>query len=290
MIILQRFSGVIFALSLLTSLHPKMLYATEYRNAGKLLATSGITQIEGSAGGGLVPWAVIAGYGSKEQVTAVVSQTQVSLKDYRLEVTSAAVGLYDKVELSYAKQRFSLQTLGGEIKQDVFGAKVKLYGDVVYGDWPQISLGAHHKVLQDEAVANLVGAKSTSNTTDFYLAATKVHLGLVGGYNMVWNVTGRFTDGNELGLLGYGSSTASSPKLMLEGSLGVLLSEELAVGVEYRQKPDNLGLKEEHWQDVFIAYLPNKHFSITLAWAQLGAIAGADGQEGLFLNMTGKLW
>ena len=30
----------------------------------RLLATSGVTQLEGSAGGGLVPWALVSGYGT----------------------------------------------------------------------------------------------------------------------------------------------------------------------------------------------------------------------------------
>ncbi|HIQ51993.1 MAG TPA: DUF3034 family protein, partial [Pseudomonas pachastrellae] len=29
---------------------------------GRLLATGGVTNIEGSAGGGIVPWAVLSGY------------------------------------------------------------------------------------------------------------------------------------------------------------------------------------------------------------------------------------
>ena len=33
----------------------------------RLIATSGVSQIEGAAGGGLVPWAVIAGYGTRDQ-------------------------------------------------------------------------------------------------------------------------------------------------------------------------------------------------------------------------------
>lgn len=259
-------------------------------NDGKLLATAGVTQIEGSAGGGIVPWAVISGYGSQDEVAATVSTTQVSTTDYRLDVTSAAIGLYDKVELSYAKQRFTLSSLGGDIQQEVFGAKLKLYGDVVYGAWPQVSAGIHHKRLEDNAIADAVGAKESSTNTDYYLAATKVHLGLVAGYNVVWNVTGRLTKANQAGFLGYGSASDTSHKLMMEGSAGLLLSRNVVVGVEYRQKPDNLGLGEDDWYDVFVAYVPNKNVSLTLAWAKLGSIAGATGQEGLFFNLTGKLW
>lgn len=249
-----------------------------------------MTQIEGSAGGGLVPWAVIAGYGSKEQVVGSVSHSQVSLKDYRLDVSSVAVGLYDKVELSYASQRLTLSSLGGEIKQDVIGAKIKVYGDVIYTNWPQVSLGLHHKILHDGAVATALGAKETSSHTDVYIAATKVHLGLINGYNLVWNATGRMTQGNETGLLGFGAAGHDSYKFMFEASAGVLLNPNVVVGVEFRQKPNNLALGEDDWFDAFVAYIPNKNFSVTLAWTELGTIAGAPDQEGLFINLTGKLW
>ncbi|ALU44015.1 hypothetical protein AT705_14330 [Pseudoalteromonas rubra] len=36
-------------------------------DSGKLLATPGVSQVEGSAGGGIVPWAQLAGYASDEQ-------------------------------------------------------------------------------------------------------------------------------------------------------------------------------------------------------------------------------
>ena len=58
---------------------------------------------------------------------------------------------------------------------------------------------------------------------------------------------------------------------------------DLAVGAEYRAKPDNLdesvlgsgALKEDDWSDLFLAWAPNKHLSITLAWVDLGRIAPA---------------
>ena len=257
---------------------------------GKILATSGITQIEGAGGGGIVPWATIAGYGSQDEIAASAFYTNVDVKDYRLNVLGANVGIYDRVELSIAKQTFDLTSLGGEIEQTVYGAKVKLYGDLVYSTWPQVSVGLQHKVLKDGAVANLVGAKNDDSGTDFYVAATQVNLGLLNGYNTVWNVTGRFSKANQTGLLGYNSAAESGYEFLVEASAGILFNKHLAVGVEYRQKPDQLGLKEDDWYDLFVAYVPSKQFSLTLAWAKLGEIAGAKQQDGLYLSMTGQLW
>jgi len=66
-----------------------------------------------------------------------------------------------------------------------------------------------------------------------------------------------------------------------EVSIAKLLSKGVAVGVEYRAKPDNLNrsvlgtgaLKEDAWWDVFLAWAPSKHLSVTFAWVDLGRIA-----------------
>ena len=122
------------------------------------------------------------------------------------------------------------------------------------------------------------------------MAATKVHLGAIAGYNAVWNVTARATKANEMGLLGYGGVNNDSYEIMLEASAGILFSRHFAIGVEYRQKPDNLGLGEDDWKDFFVTYIPSKDFSITLAWADLGTIAAVDDQDGLYLSLNGQLW
>ncbi|WP_240615490.1 DUF3034 family protein [Alteromonas facilis] len=257
---------------------------------GKLLGTAGLVQIEGSGGGGIVPWATLSGYDSREEISLSAVTTQVDIDDYRLNVLGISASFYDRIEISAAHHRFDLKQLGGDIKQNVFGVKYRVYGDAVYSDWPQISVGLQHKRLEDKAIAALVGAKDNKSGTDFYIAATKIHLGAIGGFNAVWNLTARATKANQLGLLGYGGNENDSYELMLEASAGVLLSRNIAIGAEYRQKPDNLGLGEDDWVDYFISYIPNKHFALTLAWAELGSIAGADDQNGLYLSINGQLW
>lgn len=257
---------------------------------GKLIASAGLMQVEGSGGGGIVPWATLAGYDSQDEVSLSAVATQVSVDDYRLNTLAAAISLYDRLEVSVAQQKFALTTLGGEIKQNVYGVKYRIYGDVVFSHWPQLSVGVLHKRLVDGAIASAVGAKESSSGTDFYLAATKVQLGAVAGYNAVWNITARATKANQMGLLGYGGVQNDRYELMLEASAAVLLSRNLAVGVEYRQKPDNLGLGEDSWRDLFVSYIASKDFSVTLAWADLGSIAGAKGQRGLYLSLNGQLW
>lgn len=257
---------------------------------GKLIGTAGLNQIEGSGGGGIVPWATLAGYDSREQISVNAFTTQVDIDDYRLNVLGVSASFYDRVEVSVAQHRFDLKTLGGDIKQNVYGLKYRIYGDVVYSTWPQLSMGVHHKELDDGSIANAVGADNSSSGTDIYLAATKVHLGAIAGFNAVWSVTARATKANQLGLLGFGGKNNDNYQIMAEASAGILFSRHLAVGAEYRQKPDNLGLGEEDWFDVFVSYIPNKNLSFTLAWAELGSIAGAKDQQGLYLSLNGQLW
>ncbi len=257
---------------------------------GKLIGTAGLNQIEGSGGGGIVPWATLAGYDSREQVSLNAFTSQVNVDDYRLNVVGVSASFYDRVELSVAQHRFDLKTLGGDIKQTVYGAKYRVYGDVVYSDWPQVSVGIQHKELDNGAIASAVGAEENKSGTDFYLAATKVHLGAIAGYNAVWSFTARATKANQIGLLGYGGAQNDSYQIMAEASAGILFSRHFAIGAEYRQKPDNLGLGEEDWFDIFATYIPSKDLSFTLAWAELGSIAGAKDQNGLYLSLNGQLW
>jgi hypothetical protein len=65
-----------------------------------------------------------------------------------------------------------------------------------------------------------------------------------------------------------------------------LLSRKLAIGVEYRMKPDNLGIaREDDWKDVFVAYAPAKNVSLTLAYADLGNIVIKNHQRGLYASV-----
>ncbi|OZG71208.1 hypothetical protein BTA51_22710 [Hahella sp. CCB-MM4] len=258
---------------------------------GKLLATPGVTQVEGSGGGGIVPWATLAGYASRDEQAVSAFATRVSVDDYRLDVWGAAINLYDRAEISFAHQNFYLKRSSAEIRQDIAGLKFRIAGDLVYSTWPQLSVGFQHKMLEDDAIANAVGAKNTNSGTDFYLVASKLHLGAIGGYNALWSLAGRATKANQLGLLGFGGDEEDGYSFQAEASAAILLSRQWAVGMEYRQKPDNLSFAEEQdWIDIFIAYLPNKHINVTLAHADLGDIAGADDQNGTYLSITGYLW
>jgi hypothetical protein len=265
--------------------------AGELRPSGKLLLTGGVTNIEGAAGGGLASWAVITGYETRDGVGGNVHGTLVELPDYQFRAYGAAVGFRDRLELSYARQAFDTQGAGAQLglgkgftfHQDVFGAKVRVLGDAVYDQdtWmPQVALGVQWKKADRGAVIGLLGGRDDQGV-DWYLAATKVLL----NESVVLNGTVRATKANQTGLLGFGGPDSNSYHAEFEGSAGVLLSKRLLVGAEYRSKPDNLGLKEDDWWDVFAAYAVSKNLSITAGYANLGEIATFGGQHGLYLSL-----
>jgi hypothetical protein len=156
-------------------------------------------------------------------------------------------------------------------------------GDAVYDQdtWmPQVALGVQFKKADRGAVIGLLGGRDDQGV-DWYLAATKVLL----NESVVLNGTVRATKANQTGLLGFGGPDSNSYHDEFEGSAGVLLSKRLLVGAEYRSKPDNLGLKEDDWWDVFAAYAVSKNLSITAGYANLGEIATFGGQHGLYLSL-----
>ncbi|MFT0622783.1 DUF3034 family protein [Ectopseudomonas guguanensis] len=262
---------------------------------GRLLATGGATTLEGAAGGGIMPWAVLAGYGERGEWGADVFATRVETGDYRLDVAGVAAAYGNRIELSYARQRFDLGTLARDLRlpdnslsQDVLGLKLRLAGDLIYDRLPQIALGLQHKRQRDFLVPSLVGAQRREDS-EGYLAASRLILGGAFGYNLLLNANLRYSRANELGLLGFGGDRRDRHSWLKEGSVAVLLDRHWAVGIEYREKPDNLSFAgESDWADLFVGYFPNKNLAVVLAYARLGEIATLDNQDGVYLSVQGS--
>lgn len=260
--------------------------------SSKLLATGGVTQLEGAGGGGLVPWALISGYGGQDEIGGNVHYTYTRLSDFTLNSGGIAIGLYDRVELSYAHQSFDTRDAGARLglgkgftfDTDVYGAKVRVWGNAVYDQdrlLPQISLGLQYKTNDSPAIIHAIGGKN-SDGVDFYLAATKILL----GQSLLLNATIRATKANQFGILGFGGDKNDDYTAQFEGSVALLLTRYLAVGGELRTKPDNLGFAREGMAgDVFLAYFLNKHLSATLAYVNLGDIALQRNQQGVYLSL-----
>lgn len=269
-------------------------YADDGRAGGKLLLTDGISTVEGAAGGGIATWAVIAGNETNRGVGGSAHATLVALPDFTLRSFGAAVGIRDRVELSYTRQVFDTRDAGAALGlgkgftfgQDIFGAKVRVLGDAIWAQdtWvPQVAVGVQHKNANRDAVVRAVGARNDKGT-DFYVAATKLIL----SQSAILNATLRYTKANQLGLLGFGGDRGNGRTAQFEGSAGVMLSPSIVVGAEYRTKPNKLAFaKEERGYDLFAAWAVHRNLTVTAAYADLGDIATIKKQRGLFVSLQG---
>ncbi len=257
-------------------------------DGGKLLLTNGVATVEGSSGGGIARWATIAGRQVPGGIGASAHATAIELPDFGWRSYGVAVGFGDRLELSLARIDFDTRDAGAllgigqgyTINLDTFGAKLRVAGDVVYGEpWlPQIAIGIEHKRSRDGALMRALGAADTEGT-DVTISATKLLL----SRSLLVNATLRYTEANELGLLGFGSAN-DGYKLQFEGSLGYQLSRRALIGAEYRSKSDNLGLGEDDWLDIFAAYAFTDHLTLTAAYVDLGSIATFSDQRGGFVS------
>lgn len=87
---LARFA--LIATFTLASFASGIAQARPMRNGGKLLLTNGISSLEGASGGGLTPWAVIAGSETSDGIGLSAHGTLVEVKDYDYQSAGAAIG------------------------------------------------------------------------------------------------------------------------------------------------------------------------------------------------------
>jgi hypothetical protein len=265
---------------------------------GKLLLTAGFNEADGAGGGGLVPFALITGYGSDESYGANVHYTHAGLRDFDFKSYGIGLGLFDRVELTIARQDFEATATaldGVSVSQDIFGLKVRVLGDAVYEQdtWmPQVAVGVQfkrHRGIEDAGPlvsVEQLGADDEDGT-DFYVAATKVLL----DQSLLFNFQLRYTKANQLGLLGFGGDREDGYSPEIGASAGYLLTRKIAVGAEYRGKPHNLGADDESaaW-DAFVAWAPTRNVSVVAAYLNIGSVLApvtsvTSDQTGLYLSL-----
>ena len=267
-------------------------------DSGKLPLTAGFNDVDGAGGGGLVPWALITGYGTADSWGANAHVTLVPLRDFRLLSYGVAVGVVDRVEASITNDRFDVKGTalsGVSVGQHVYGLKVRLTGDAIYDQdsWaPQTALGVEYKHNTGLSGAGglasprQLGAAGDSGS-DFYLSATKVLL----AQSLLLDLTLRYTKANEFGLLGFGGDLKQGRSVEPEATIAYIVSRTVAVGAEYRSRPHNLAVDDEHaaW-DAFVAWTLSRHLSVVAGFVSLGGILApvtgqSRNQDGAYLSL-----
>ncbi|MDP1998159.1 MAG: DUF3034 family protein [Rhodoferax sp.] len=289
------------------------LAGSVYAETGKLRLTGGISSVEGVAGGGITPWAVIGSQATDGENGVFAHASRLRTDDYGLTTLGVGIALKNTLELTLARQDLSaapaqaLNALGfnvnegAHLKMDVLGVKLRVAGDAVLNSdtlMPQISVGMEVKRTQAGSirpVLDFLGSKTSG--TDLYVSATKLLL----GERILLNSTLRYTNANQGGLLGFGASAPgqNSRSWYPEFSAVYLLRRDLAVGAEYRFMPNKLealgqaaglgsGLAQDDWKDIFIAWAPNKNLALAAAYVDLGrvvpGVTGARKQRGLYAS------
>lgn len=274
----------VLVITLLTCLATPIASAAE----GRIKGTGGVSSASGAGGGGLLPWAMLMGHATREEWAGSAFLTRADVDDFTLDVTGLGVNLQDRLELSYARRKFTTEANADRIRQDSIGLKYRLGGDLLYGSVPQIVVGVEHGILRDPATAKAVGAEETRGS-DLYIGAARGWIDGVANRTTFLNINARYTQANQFGLLGYGGDDTDR-RLHMEAAGGLFVTRSWVIGAEYRHKPDNLlALKEDSATDLFVAWFPDKHFSVTAAWVNFGKIAGADTQKGFYLSIQGAL-
>ncbi|MBU2755416.1 DUF3034 family protein [Acidithiobacillus sp. CV18-2] len=246
---------------------------------GRLLGTGAVTAVDGAAGGGINPWAVISGYGTNQQIGATAFYSHVLLNNYNMDAYGASVGLFNRIELSFARQSFSLGNTGAtldhrildvatggnppaygthtstalglsgptffgtnyQLNQDIVGLKVRLFGNIIYDqNWWEPQVSVGVDYHHSEMPKNLAETLHvTRNAMSYYLSATKVWLHGIFGLTTLADVNIQVTNANQQGLLGFGGVNGMGYKVLPAAAVGVFLNRHVVLGGEYRAMPQN---------------------------------------------------
>src|SRR5680860_304776 len=74
-----------------------------HAESGKLLLTGGVSTVEGAAGGGIVPWAVIGTQATDGEIGLSANFNHLGTRDYGLKTYGLTLNLRNQVELSVAQ-------------------------------------------------------------------------------------------------------------------------------------------------------------------------------------------
>jgi len=257
-------------------------------------AQAAITDVDGQAGGGLVPWALLSS-------GPTVAISHLSTQNLGVNILAANTSFANRVEVSYAHSMLDVtgSALGNNNIDavDNFGLKVKLndMGDSM----PQFALGMVYKKASGNLVDNVLTTSAygiDSSSTDVYGAASKIVN--VGGKNVLLNGVLRATKANQMGLLGFGGGSTAGAKtgysLEPEVSVEMFAADNVVFGAEYRAQPNNsvaatnAVLHQNSAYDLNVVYVANKNLTLTAAYANLGQVApglvGSNKQNGMFVQ------
>ena len=263
-------------------------------------AQAAVTNIDGQAGGGLVPWALLSS-------GPTVAYTHIGTQNLDINSLAINTSFSNRVEVSYAHNMLNdsapVLNAGGALvgnntdNVDNFGIKVKL--NDMSDSMPQFALGAVYKKASGNLASTLNTALGVNtSSTDVYGAVSKIVN--MAGKNVLLNGVLRATKANALGLLDFGGGNTAGAstgyKIEPELSAEIFAASNVVVGAEYRRQPNYAMagtaqatyLSQKSAYDFHVVYVANSNFSLTAAYVNLGTVApvanGYTRQNGMFLQ------
>ena len=206
-----------------------------------------------------------------------------------------------RIELGYGFNRLDLGDLDTDIQAattlDIredevelhnFNARALLIKDGDFGQsWmPAVTLGLHYKHnstvddINDRLLGTLdaIGIEDDSGV-DVTLYASKLFTSTPRPFFI--NAGLRSTKAAHIGLLGF----TDKRKTLFEANFGVLVLDNLVIGGEYRQKPDEYtalpGLieGEDDWWSAFITYVVNDNMTASVAYIHMGDVLNHEAND-----------
>ena len=291
-----------------------------------------LLNIEGEGGGAIVPWAYTSNASKDGGVGMPAASIWTWVSDsYTINFWPVAVSIGDRIELGFAYQNLDISTLKSDLRDDSYvalGGAARLDAELdnlqmitahakfqfvkESENWPAMAVSVSYKKaldvdelddnLSDDARAVLgAGAPKVlkymgvddDDGFEVNLMATKLwktKIPLLTAFNL------RYTQANQLGFLGFSDDWSLNP----EFTLAILPESNVAIGVEFRYKPDELksvndylnangggavaatgnlndySFKEDHFVDFFVAYLPTPNLTIAAGVANIGNVVHRD--------------
>lgn len=231
----------------------------------------------------------------------------VDIGEKDFEAVAVTWTLWRRLELGYGFNRLGLGDLPRDIRRatgidigthDVhlhnFNARLNIIQENQWDQtWlPAVTVGAHYKYNDNiDKINRRLGdlldtiGYNDNDGVDFTLTASK-HLTFLPRPVLV-SAGARASKGAQLGLLGF----TSDYHVTFEGHAVMFVTDRLAVGAEYRQKPDQLGRipglirGEDDWWDVCAAYIINDQMTVKAAVGDFGTIANHRDQIAIGLGV-----
>ena len=256
--------------------------------------------IEGTGGGLITNMAYLINPGPEGTKIAPPAFSYSFLKAGRKTISSYVVSMtfLRRIEFSYAANRVGLGLFPDDVRQATAGPEVpgisigrdhvwlhnfNLRGMVITetANVPAVTAGVHFKKNSgirsiDHRLGNALSFRGFERESgvDFTIAASKTFPKLLCNRPVLTTVGVRFTQGAQIGWLGFGNDWATN----IEASVAWVPTDWLAVGYEYRQKTNPyrriaLVTDEDDWHTILVAWIINPHMSLAGAWAHLGNVA-----------------